>query len=129
MGQQGRRSTTGSGAGNPSDSDGLSTLLETERELTEALEHSDEESAAIVESARTRVRAMEQEFESSLAAELRDLDASQEAETAAAASRTADEARARARRLDEVPEDHVRDLAAAVLRDFLGVSPASGAKA
>jgi len=129
MGQHGKRSPTGSAAGNPSDTDGLSTLLETERELTTALEHAEEEAAAIVEAARTRAREMEQEFEASVAAELRDLDASQEAETAAAVSRTADEARARARRLGDVPEDRVRELAAAVLQDFLGVSPSSGAKA
>ncbi|HEY5545433.1 MAG TPA: hypothetical protein VIK50_05215 [Gemmatimonadaceae bacterium] len=129
MGQHGKRSPTGSAAGTPSDTDGLSTLLETERELTTALEHAEEEAAAIVEAARTRAREMEQEFEASVAAELRDLDASQEAETAAAVSRTADEARARARRLGDVPEDRVRELAAAVLQDFLGVSPSSGAKA
>jgi vacuolar-type H+-ATPase subunit H len=129
MGQHGKRPTTGSAAGTQSDADGLSSLLETERELTAELARADEESAAIVEAARTKAREMAQEFETSLAAELHDLDAAQETETAAAVSRTADEARAHARRLDEVPEDRIRELAAGVLQDFLGLSPASGAEA
>jgi vacuolar-type H+-ATPase subunit H len=129
MGQHGKRSTTGSAAGTPSDTDGLGKLLETERALTAELERADDEAAAIVEAARTRARALEQEFDASLATELRRLDARQEAETAAAVSRTADEARARAQRLDDVPEDRVRELAAAVLQAFLGVSPVSGVDA
>lgn len=129
MGQHGKRSTTGGAAGTPSDTDGLGKLLETERALTAELERADEEAAAIVEEARTRVSEQEREFEERLANELSDLDATQEAETAAAVSRTADEARARAKRLDDVPEDSVRELAAVVLQDFLGVSPASGVRA
>ena len=129
MGQHGNRSTTEGAAGTYSDSDGLSSLLEAERELTAELERADEEAAAIVEAARTKAREMAQEFETSLSSQLRDLDAAQKAETTAAVSRTAEESRAHARRLDDVSEDRVNELAAAVLRDFLGVSPASGTEA
>jgi vacuolar-type H+-ATPase subunit H len=129
MGQHGNRSTTGSAPGTSTGTDGLSSLLETERELTAELERADEEAAAIVAAARTRAREMEQEFQTSLAAELRDLGAAQEVETAAAISRTAEEARTHVQRLDEVPEERVRELAALVLRDFLGLAPASGANA
>lgn len=112
-----------------SNGDALSTLLETERELAADLERTDEEAETIIEEARTRVRARELAFEASLAAELRNVDAAQETETAAALSRTTDAARARAQRLDAVPEDRVRELAAIVLRDFFGFAPAPGAGA
>jgi hypothetical protein len=46
MWQHGKRSITGSAAGTPSDADGLSTLLETERALTAELERADDEAAA-----------------------------------------------------------------------------------
>ena len=129
MGQHAKRSTTGSAAGIKSDTDGLSSLLETERELTAELAHADEESAAIVDAARTKAREIAQEFETSLAAELRNVDAAQQAETTAAVARILAEARALARRLDEVPDDRVGELAAGVLRDFLGTSPMSGGEA
>ena len=129
MGQHGKRSTTGSAAGISSDTDGLSSLLETERELTAELQRADEEAATIVDEARTQARQMEQEFQASLAEELRDLEAAQEAETAASVSRIADEARAYARRIDDVSGERVRELAAVVLQDFLGVRAAPVAKA
>lgn len=129
MGQHGKRSTTGIAAGTSSEVDGLSSLLETERELTGELERAHEEATAIVGQAAARARQMEQEFEATLAAELRDLEAAQNVETATAVSRTADEARAYAQRLDEVSGERVRELAAMVLQDFLGVSTAPRATA
>lgn len=129
MGQHGKRSTTGSAAGTSSEVDGLSSLLETERELTAELERAHEEATAIVGEAAARARQMEQEFEATLAAELRELEAAQDVETAASVSRTADEARAYAQRLDEVSGERVRDLAAMVLQDFLGASAEPGARA
>lgn len=129
MGEHGKRATTRSPASTESGADGLSALLETERELTAELARADDEASAIVEAARAKVQVMAQEFEASLSAELRNLDANQETETAAAVSRTAAEARAHARRLDEVSEERVRELAALVLQDFLGLSPAPGAGA
>ena len=129
MGSHGKSPTTGRAPGSHSDTDGLSTLLETERELTADLERADQKAAALVEAAGTTAREMERAFEATLAAELRDIDAAQETETAAAVAQTVAEARAHAHSLDAVPEDRVRELAAAVLRDFMGLSPTSGAAA
>lgn len=111
----------------PGQPDGLSALLETERELGALLARADEEAARIVGEARERGQALASERQSRLAEELAALDAREEAATVVALDAAATEAAQQVARLDSVPDEWIAAMADAVLADFLGTTPLGGA--
>lgn len=107
--------------------DGLTALLDTERELDSVLERADEEAARVIADARTQVALRLQEARDALAEELQRLDEREAAATEAAVDEAARAAVAHAALLAQVPDERVRVLADALIADFLGLSPLEGA--
>lgn len=100
--------------------DGLASLLDTERELSEEVARAEREAIALVEAARAALGAEEKAYESALAAALRELEATEEAATLAAIAEAAVSAKREVQRLESVPDVRITELADAVLDDFLG---------
>jgi hypothetical protein len=105
--------------------DGLASLLDTERALSEEVARAEREAAALIEAARAAVGDLEQAFASTVDETLRALEAAEEAATLAAIAAAAADATREVQRLESVPDPRVTELAESVLDDFLGTSTMS----
>lgn len=101
----------------------LTELLDTERALNAMVERAVTDAAAIVAAAREDARRDLAAAEAELAGQLQALDADAAGRTARDLAALAAAATAEAARFDAVPDETVRALADAVVRDFLGVEP------
>ncbi|HEX6316951.1 MAG TPA: hypothetical protein VFZ73_18895 [Gemmatimonadaceae bacterium] len=102
--------------------DALSSLLETERQLSEDIANAAEKARVLAEAARGAVAHMESAFDAELAESMGALERSEEAVTQAAIAAEAHAATEEVRRLTAVPDEFVTRLAEAVLQDFLGIA-------
>jgi vacuolar-type H+-ATPase subunit H len=98
----------------------LLALLETERELTFQVQEAEAEGERLVVAAREEAQSLEREAAVEQQALLAKLDSEEQAALEAAVAETAAAAARDAVRFDAVPDERVRRLADAVLRDFLG---------
>lgn len=102
--------------------DALSSLLETERQLSDDIAHAAEKARVLTEAARAAVARMESALDRETAELVRALDESEGAATQAAIAAETRAAQDQVRRLGAVPDEVVTRLADAVLLDFLGIA-------